>query len=110
MEQIRKLMDNMGKVIVGKEKVIEKVLVCLLCKGHVLIEDVPGVGKTTMVHSLAKSLDMSFRRIQFTPDLLPSDVTGVSVYNQSCRYTPKKFFAKYIESIQGVYFRINYQR
>jgi len=54
-----------------------------LCKGHVLIEDVPGVGKTTMVHSLAKSLDMSFRRIQFTPDLLPSDVTGVSVYNQS---------------------------
>jgi len=83
MEQIRKLMDNMGKVIVGKEKVIEKVLVCLLCKGHVLIEDVPGVGKTTMVHSLAKSLDMSFRRIQFTPDLLPSDVTGVSVYNQS---------------------------
>lgn len=81
-KKIENLIENISTVIVGKEKVVEKVLVCLLCKGHVLIEDIPGVGKTTMVHSLAKSINMTFNRIQFTPDLLPSDVTGVSIYNQ----------------------------
>lgn len=80
--RIRNLIDSMNRVIVGKENVIEKILICLLCKGHILLEDVPGVGKTTMVNTLAKSLDMSFNRIQFTPDLLPSDVTGISIYNQ----------------------------
>lgn len=73
---------NVGKVIVGKEEVIELVLVALLCEGHVLIEDVPGIGKTTLAKAVARSLDCSFRRIQFTPDLLPSDVTGISFFNQ----------------------------
>lgn len=81
-EEIALLIDNINKVIVGKRRVIERILICLLCKGHVLLEDVPGVGKTTLVHSLAKSLNLSFSRIQFTPDLLPSDITGVTVYNQ----------------------------
>ncbi|RKD33742.1 AAA family ATPase [Thermohalobacter berrensis] len=81
-KEIEKLIDNISKVIIGKRSVIEKIIICLLCKGHVLLEDVPGTGKTTLVHSLAKSLNLSFKRIQFTPDLLPSDVLGISVYNQ----------------------------
>lgn len=78
---IRALQDNISKVIVGKEEAIEFALIALLCKGHVLIEDVPGVGKTTMASALAKSLDCTFRRIQFTPDLMPSDVTGFTLVN-----------------------------
>lgn len=74
--------ENVRKVIVGKEEVVELVLVALLCEGHVLIEDVPGIGKTTLAKAVARSLDCSFRRIQFTPDLLPSDVTGISFFNQ----------------------------
>jgi len=74
--------ESVEQVIVGKEDVIELLLVALLCEGHVLLEDVPGVGKTMLAKSLARSLDCVFRRIQFTPDLLPSDVTGVAVYNQ----------------------------
>ncbi|HBM80178.1 MAG TPA: magnesium chelatase, partial [Clostridiaceae bacterium] len=69
-------------VIVGKRKVVEKISAALISGGHVLLEDVPGVGKTIMVRALAKSLGCSFKRIQFTPDLLPSDITGVSVFNQ----------------------------
>src|SRR5690606_13672182 len=69
-------------VIIGKRKTIQLSLVALLSGGHVLLEDVPGVGKTMLVKAIAKSLDLDFRRIQFTPDLLPSDVTGVSDYNQ----------------------------
>ncbi|MTI69575.1 MAG: MoxR family ATPase [Firmicutes bacterium] len=79
---VSNIIENIKKVIVGKENTIEKVLICLICKGNVLLEDVPGVGKTTMVHTLAKSMDMTFKRIQFTPDLLPSDITGISIYNQ----------------------------
>ena len=75
------LLDNIGKAIVGKEEAIEYALIALLCRGHVLIEDVPGVGKTTLASALAKSLDCSFRRIQFTPDLMPSDVTGFTLVN-----------------------------
>ena len=75
------LLDNVSRVIVGKEEVIEYALIALLCKGHVLIEDVPGVGKTTLASALAKSLDCSFRRIQFTPDLMPSDVMGYTLVN-----------------------------
>ena len=75
------LLQNVSKVIVGKEEVIEYALIALLCKGHVLIEDVPGVGKTTLASALAKSLDCSFKRIQFTPDLMPSDVTGFTMVN-----------------------------
>lgn len=78
---IRALQQNIAQVIVGKEEVIELLLTALLCKGHVLIEDVPGVGKTTLASALAKSLACSFKRIQFTPDVTPSDVTGFSVVN-----------------------------
>ncbi len=77
------LIANLEKVIVGKRPTIELVVVGLLCQGHVLIEDVPGVGKTVLARSLAKSLGCSFNRLQFTPDMLPSDVTGVSIYNQA---------------------------
>jgi len=73
---------NINKVILGKKDVAEKLMITLLSEGHVLIEDVPGVGKTTMAKALAYSLDSSFSRIQFTPDLLPSDILGVSIYNQ----------------------------
>jgi len=76
------VIDNVEKVIVGKRSVIELMVVAILCEGHVLLEDVPGVGKTMLARSLAASLGGVFRRIQFTPDLLPNDVTGVSVYNQ----------------------------
>ncbi|MCL1964041.1 MAG: MoxR family ATPase [Firmicutes bacterium] len=78
---IRALQQNIAKVIVGKEDVIELALIALLCKGHILIEDVPGVGKTTLASALAKSLACSFKRIQFTPDVTPSDVTGFSIVN-----------------------------
>jgi MoxR-like ATPase len=78
---IKKILANIEKVIIGKRDVAELSLVALLAEGHVLLEDVPGVGKTMMVRALATSLNANFRRIQFTPDLLPSDVTGVSIYN-----------------------------
>lgn len=80
-EQIEKVMSNIEKVMIGKREVAELSIVALLAGGHVLLEDVPGVGKTMMVRALSKSLGTSFKRIQFTPDLLPSDVIGVSVYN-----------------------------
>jgi MoxR-like ATPase len=81
-EQVKGLRENIEKVFIGKSAVVTKILVALFAGGHVLIEDVPGVGKTTLARALAKSLDLSFNRIQFTPDLLPSDIIGVSVYNQ----------------------------
>lgn len=80
-EIVNKLKDNINQVFVGKEKIVDNLLICLLAGGHVLLEDVPGVGKTTLALTLAKSMDASFGRIQFTPDTLPSDVVGVSVYN-----------------------------
>ncbi|MBC7236785.1 MAG: MoxR family ATPase [Chloroflexi bacterium] len=76
-----RIQANIAQVIVGKEDVVQLLLVALLCEGHVLIEDVPGIGKTTLAKALARSLDCTFRRIQFTPDLLPTDVTGVSVWD-----------------------------
>lgn len=78
---VEKIIHNIEKVMVGKRKEITLTLAALLAEGHVLLEDVPGVGKTMMVQALAKSIDADFKRIQFTPDLLPSDVTGVSIYN-----------------------------
>jgi MoxR-like ATPase len=80
-----KLKTNLGKVIIGKDDAITQTIISFLCQGHVLIEDVPGVGKTMLARSLAKSLGCTFKRIQFTPDMLPSDVTGVSIYNQNTR-------------------------
>ena len=77
-----RVIGNLEKVIVGKRQSIELIVIGLLCQGHMLIEDVPGVGKTMLARSLARSLDCVFNRIQFTPDMLPSDVTGVSIYNQ----------------------------
>jgi len=77
-----RVIDSLEKVIVGKRASLELVVIGLLCQGHILIEDVPGVGKTMLARSLAKSLDCVFNRIQFTPDMLPSDVTGVSIFNQ----------------------------
>ncbi|HJR79521.1 MAG TPA: MoxR family ATPase [Anaerolineales bacterium] len=79
------IVQNLEQVIVGKYQAVELVVIGLLCQGHVLIEDVPGVGKTMLARSLAKSLDCTFNRIQFTPDMLPSDVTGVSIFNQEKR-------------------------
>ena len=78
----RRIAESVGHVIVGKADVLELLSVALLCEGHVLIEDVPGIGKTTMAKTLARSLDCPFARIQFTPDLLPSDVTGIFFFNQ----------------------------
>ncbi len=78
----QRLIENVELVIVGKRNVVELTVLGLLCQGHILIEDVPGVGKTVLAKSLAKSVGCSFQRIQFTPDMLPSDVTGVSIFNQ----------------------------
>ena len=79
---LNRIIDNVEKVIVGKRDAITMVLTALISNGHVLIEDVPGVGKTRLIAAIAKSIDCSFKRIQFTADVLPSDVTGFSVYNQ----------------------------
>jgi len=80
--QLRQVLEKVSTVIVGKRDVIVKCLVAMVSRGHLLLEDVPGVGKTMLVRALAQTLALDFRRIQFTPDLLPSDITGVSVYNQ----------------------------
>ncbi len=80
-----RIISNIEKVIVGKRKVLELTVIGLFCQGHILIEDVPGVGKTVLAKSLAASLGLSFNRIQFTPDMLPSDITGVSIFNQAAK-------------------------
>ncbi len=79
----QKIIDNVEKVIIGKHEEVQLGLIALLCQGHMLIDDVPGVGKTMLAKAMARSLGCTFKRIQFTPDMLPSDVTGVSVYDQS---------------------------
>ncbi|WEG11894.1 MoxR family ATPase [Pullulanibacillus sp. KACC 23026] len=92
-ELAQKIKGNVEKVVIGKEEQLDLLLVALISSGHVLLEDVPGTGKTLLAKSLAKSLDCTFKRIQFTPDLLPSDVTGIHFYNQKegefeCRLGP----------------------
>src|ERR1700682_3383132 len=86
MQSIRDIAEqiivNVEKVIVGKRAEVELAFIALICQGHILIEDVPGVGKTVLAKAISRSVGCSFKRIQFTPDLLPSDVTGVSIYNQ----------------------------
>ena len=79
----QRITDNVEKVIIGKHEEVQLALMALLCQGHILIDDVPGVGKTMLAKSIARSLGCTFKRIQFTPDMLPSDVTGVSIYDQS---------------------------
>ena len=80
-----RVVSNVEKVIVGKHREVQLTLVALLCRGHVLIEDVPGVGKTVLAKTISRSIGCTFKRIQFTPDLLPGDVTGVSIFNQGTR-------------------------
>lgn len=84
-QKINDLIENIEKVIIGKRPVIEKVIAALLCEGHVLIEDVPGVGKTQIVATLARSVNGIFSRVQFTPDVMPSDIMGFSMYNPANR-------------------------
>ncbi len=90
MEEIQRfaqtIIQNVERVIVGKADVIETLVIALLCEGHVLMEDVPGVGKTMLARAMAMTLDIDFRRLQCTPDLLPSDITGVSIFNQEERH------------------------
>jgi len=96
---IHRLEDNVAQVIRGKREVIRLATVCVLARGHVLIEDVPGVGKTTLSQALAKSLGLSFQRIQFTSDLLPSDIIGVSIFNQKTQafeFVPGPLFANVV--------------
>lgn len=98
-QAIPSIQENISRVIKGKPLVIEMTVVALLARGHLLLEDVPGVGKTTLAHSLARSLDCSFKRIQFTSDLLPSDIVGVSIFNrqkQAFEFMPGPIFANIV--------------
>jgi len=98
-ERFERIAGNVEKVIQGKRAVINQVLMCLFAEGHVLVEDVPGVGKTALAKSLARSIDCTFNRIQFTPDLLPSDVTGVSVWDRQrsdFQFKPGAIFANIV--------------
>lgn len=98
-DRFEEIAANVEKVIQGKRPVIDQVLICLVAEGHVLVEDVPGVGKTALAKSLARSIDCTFNRIQFTPDLLPSDVTGVSVWDRQASefsFKPGAIFANIV--------------
>src|SRR6266542_1007848 len=91
--------DNVERVIQGKDREVRLALACLIAEGHLLIEDVPGVGKTMLAKAIARSIDCSFRRIQFTPDLLPTDITGVNVFNQErgdFEFKPGAIFANIV--------------
>jgi MoxR-like ATPase len=96
---LESIVANVGRVVIGKKREVELAVTALVCQGHALVEDVPGVGKTMMARSLARSVGCSFKRVQFTPDLLPSDVTGVSIYNQKSgefEYRPGPLLAQIV--------------
>ena len=99
--KIKQLVDNISRVIIGKQQAVEQSVIALLCGGHLLIEDVPGVGKTMLARSVARSTGCTFGRIQFTPDLLPSDITGVTIFNQQSgefEYRPGPIMAQMVLS------------
>lgn len=94
-----KIVDNCSRVIIGKEEVIEQIVVCLIASGHILLEDVPGTGKTMLLRAFSRSIGGEFRRIQFTPDLMPSDLTGINFFNQKkseFEFRPGPLFAQVI--------------
>lgn len=93
-KKIHSIIDEISKVVVGKEKVVEKVFACILAKGHVLIEDIPGVGKTTLALAISKTMELEHRRMQFTPDVMPSDVVGFTILNKEheLEYKPGAIF------------------
>ena len=96
---VQRVVGNVERVIVGKAEPVAFSLIAVICHGHVLIEDVPGVGKTVLTKAIARSIGCTFKRIQFTPDLLPSDVTGVSIYNQKTsnfEYRPGPIMAQIV--------------
>ena len=98
-QHFQKIVDNIGLIIKGKTRVIERALLCLIAEGHLLVEDVPGVGKTSLAKALATSIDCSFGRLQFTPDVLPTDVTGVNIWNRSTgdfEFQPGPVFANIV--------------
>ena len=94
--KIQQVIDEVEKVVKGKTAIVEKVLCTMLAGGHILLEDIPGVGKTTLAMTVAKAVDLSYKRVQFTPDVLPSDLVGFSMYNNVTRefeYRPGAIFA-----------------
>ncbi|HCU37038.1 MAG TPA: AAA family ATPase, partial [Armatimonadetes bacterium] len=98
-ENAHRLIAEIEKVIVGKRAAIELVVIGLLCRGHILIEDIPGLGKTMLARSLARAIDCEFRRVQFTPDLLPSDITGTTIYEKDSgqfTFRPGPIFANIV--------------
>ena len=98
-QQLDTVVKQVGKIILGKEHQIRLAVACLLARGHLLIEDIPGVGKTTLAHALATTLGLHFQRIQFTSDLLPADILGVSIFDRDAsnfRFHPGPIFAQVI--------------
>ena len=92
---LEKVKNNLGQVIIGKETTVSFLLTAILAKGHILLEDLPGTGKTKLAKAVAKTFDINFNRIQFTPDLLPSDITGLNIFNQKeseCVFHPGPIF------------------
>src|SRR5947199_10266428 len=101
---IERVIESAGRIILGKEQQVRLALACLLARGHLLIEDLPGVGKTTLAHVLARSTGLNFQRIQFTSDMLPADIIGVSVYERETGtfwFHPRTILATVILDVQG---------